>query len=188
MGSGAGGFVRITLNTLKSMPEDGRKRLHRVSELVFDVEEPPKPELPKDLNTAHPGPAPGPKPAGKLGLGGVRPGDVERFNLFGRNDDDSLLGLGVTRDTTITRELCDAFGGRWAGYTVSVAPTGVRLRLVADITLKPRWQGSAVRPFQIIPVVMTFGKDTFANHHLLAVIVAQDTVEAVGTSVLQPYR
>jgi len=35
---------------------------------------------------------------------------------------------------------------------------------------------------------MTFGKDTFANHHLLAVIVAQDTVEAVGTSVLQPYR
>ena len=188
MGSGAGGYVRITLQTLLSFYDESAERLHRISQLAFTGAPIPTPAAPKDIDKIDPGPPAGPQPAGKLGLGGVRPGDVDQFRLFARMDDDSLTGMGVTSDTAITRELCGAFGGRWAGYTVAVSPTGGRFKLVADITLKPRWKGRAVRPFQIIPIVMAFGTDRFVDHYLLAVIAAQPTVEQVETSVVQPYR
>jgi len=99
-----------------------------------------------------------------------------------------LTGMGATIDKTITQELCGAFGGRWAGFAVSVAPTGGRFRLVADITLKPNWKGGAARPFKVIPIVMAFGTDRFVDHYLLAIIAAQATVEQVETNVVQPYR
>ena len=188
MGSGAGGYVRITLSTLRSFYDEKTGRLSRVSELAFRGEDIPTGGVPKDLDTTPPGPPPGPMPAGKLGLGGVRASEVERFRLFGRTDDDGLLGLGVTPDRTITRELVHAFGGRWAGFAVAVAPTGTRFRLIADITMKPCWKRRASRPFQIVPIVMAFGTDRFVDHYLLAVIAAQETVELVGTSVVQPYR
>jgi hypothetical protein len=54
--------------------------------------------------------------------------------------------------------------------------------------VKPCWKGRAARPFQIIPIVMAFGTDRFVDHYLLAVIAAQETVEQVETSVVQPYR
>jgi len=188
MGSGAGGYVKITLQTLLSKCEPDRRRLHRISELSFTGAPIPTVEPPKDIEDAHPGPPAGPQPAGKLGLGGVRPADVARFHLFARMDDTSLTGMGVTSDKSITQELVDAFGGRWAGFAVAVSPTGGRFRLVADITVKPSWKGRAARPFQIIPVVMAFGTDRFVDHYLLALIAAQDTVEQVDTSVAQPYR
>jgi hypothetical protein len=188
MGSGAGGYVRITLQTLLSEYDERASRLHRVSELSFAGAPIPAVAPPKDIDKVDPGPPAGPQPAGKLGLGGVRPAEVERFRLFARMEDSSLVGMGVTRDKGITHELVDAFGGRWAGFAVAVSPTGGRFRLVADITLKPCWKGRAARPFQIIPIVMAFGTDRFVEHYLLAVIAAQETVEQVDTSVVQPYR
>jgi hypothetical protein len=188
MGSGAGGYVRITLQTLLSEYDERAGRLHRISELSFAGAPIPEVRPPKDIEKIEPGPPAGPNPAGKLGLGGVRPGEVEQFRLFARMEDSSLMGMGVTRDKSITHELAQAFGGRWAGYAVAVSPTGGKFRLVADITLKPCWKGRASRPFQIVPIVMAFGTDRFVDHYLLAVIAAQETVEQVDTSVVQPYR
>lgn len=188
MGSGAGGYVRVNLQTLLSSYDAKSRRLHRISELSFAGAPIPAVGTPKGIDAADPGPPAGSQPAGKLGLGGVRPDEVERFRLFARLEDDSLMGMGVANDKAITGELADAFGGRWAGFAVAAAPTGGRFRLVADITLKPRWKGRAARPFQIIPVVMAFGTDRFVDHYLLAVIAAQETVEQVDTSVVQPYR
>jgi hypothetical protein len=54
--------------------------------------------------------------------------------------------------------------------------------------MKFRRRQSARKPFQVIPVVMAFGTDRFADHYLLSVIVAQDTVEKVDTSVTQPFQ
>jgi hypothetical protein len=188
MGSGAGGYVRITLQTLLSEDDSTAHRLHRVSELSFSGAPIPTVGPPKDLDKIDQGPPPGPLVAAKLGLGSVRPAEVQAFRLFARLDDGSLTGMGATNDKTITQELCDAFGGRWAGFAVSMAPTGGRFKLVADITLKPRWKGRAARPFQIIPIVLAYGTDRFVDHYLLALIAAQQTVEQLETSVVQPYR
>jgi hypothetical protein len=188
MGSGAGGYVRIGLQTLLSDYDAKARSLHRISELSFTGAPIPTAVPPKDIGTVDPGPPAGPQPAGKLGLGGVRPGEVQQFRLFACMNDGGLTGMGVSVDKAITHELCDAFGGRWAGFTVAVSPTGGRFRLIADITLKPCWKGRAARPFQLIPVVMAFGTDKFVDHYLLAVITAQDTREQVDTSVVQPYR
>jgi hypothetical protein len=188
MGSGAGGYVRINLKTLLSSYDARSRRLHRISELSFSGAEAPAAIAPPGFDAVPPAPPPGPRPAGKLGLGGVRRGDIEHFRLFARMEDGTLMDMGVTADTAITTELCQAFGGRWAGFAVALAPTGGRFTLVADITLDPGWKGSAARPFQVIPVVMAFGTDRFAEHYLLAVIAAQETVEQVDTSVVQPYR
>ena len=188
MGSGAGGYVRITLQTLSSSYDEKAGRLHRISELAFTGAPIPTPGPPEDIQKLHPGPPAGPHPAGKMGLGGVRPSDIVQFHLFARMPDGGVVGMGLTRDKAITQELCGAFGGRWAGFAVAMAPTGGRFKLVADITLKPRWQGGAARPFQVIPIVMAFGTDRFVDHYLLAVIAAQATVEQVETSVVQPYR
>jgi len=188
MGSGAGGYVRITLQTLLSFYDEKAKRLHRISRLAFTCAPIPTLTPPKDIDTAPPGLPAGPDPVGKLGLGGVRPSEVEQFRLFAQMHDGGLTGMGVSGDKKITHELTDAFGGRWAGYSVAVSPTGGRFTLVADIIVKPCWKGRAVRPFQIIPIVMAFGTDRFVDHYLLAVIAAQGTVEQVETSVVQPYR
>jgi hypothetical protein len=188
MGSGAGGYVRITLQTLLSVFDPKTRRLHRISELAFSGAPVPTAEPPQDIEKIDPGPRAGPLPAGKLGLGGVRQSEIERFHLFARMADGGLTGMGATSDETITEELCGAFGGRWAGFAVSVSPTGGRFKLVADITLKPRWKGGARRPFQVIPVVMAFGTDRFVDHYLLALIAAQATSEQVETDVVQPYR
>ena len=188
MGSGAGGYVRITLTTLRSDYNEKTERLRRVSELAFTGAPIPPRIAPPNFDELPEGPPLSAVPAGKVGLGGVRVGDVEGFRLFARTHDDSLVNLGVQRDSRITSELCDAFGGRWAGYAVAGAPTGGRFRLVADIALKPSFKGKAGRPFQLIPVVMAFGTDRFVDHYLLAVIAAQPTIEQVETSVVQPYR
>lgn len=189
MGSGAGGYVNITLQTLLSEYDHKTRRLHRVSELSFIGAPIPSAGPPKDIGAVAAGPRAGSgRPAGKLGLGGVRPGEVEDFRLFAQMPDGSLTGMGATDDKAITEELVDAFGGRWAGFAVSMAPTGGKFKLVADIRVKPCWKGRAARPFQVIPIVMAFGTDRFVDHYLLALIAAQKTVEQVGTSVVQPYR
>lgn len=188
MGSGAGGYVRITLQTLLSDYDDQANRLHRISELSFTGAPIPEVLPPDGIDKIDPGPPPGAVPAGKLGLGGVRPSEVEQFRLFARMSDGSLVGMGVTIDKAITHELGDAFGGRWAGFAVAVSPSGGRFKLVADIRLKPCWKRRAARPFQVIPIVMAFGTDRFVDHYLLALIAAQGTVEKVDTSVVQPYR
>ena len=188
MGSGAGGYVRITLTTLLSDYKKDTERLRRVSELAF-TGAPIPPRLPPPKFDEIPDGPPLPAvPAGKVGLGGVRVSEIDGFRLFARTHDDGLVDLGVKRDSRITSELCDSFGGRWAGYAVAGAPTGGRFRLVADITLKPPFKGKAQRPFLLIPVVMAFGTDRFVDHYLLAVIAAQPTIEQVETSVVQPYR
>ena len=71
MGSGAGGYVKITLQTMLSRCEPDKRRLHRVSQLSFTGAEIPTIGPPDNLANADPGPPPGPQPAGKLGLGGV---------------------------------------------------------------------------------------------------------------------
>lgn len=188
MGSGAGGYVRITLQTLLSEYDEEARRLHRISELSFSGAPIPTVGPPKDIDQIHEGPPAGPELAGKLGLGGVRPADVVRFRLFARMPDGGLTGMGATNDKAITHELVKAFGGRWAGFAVAMAPTGGRFKLVADITLKPCWKGKATEPFQVIPVVMAFGGDRFADHYLLALIAAQKTAEQVETNIVQPYQ
>jgi hypothetical protein len=191
MGAGEGGYVRITLQTRVNDYAREGDRLRRVSELRFgsapvpvDPDHAPIP----DLDKIPPGPPPGTPPAGKLGLGGVRPGDVLAFDLFARLDDESLASMGAAPDRAITRELEDAFGGPWAGFAVALAPAGGRFRLVTDITLRPRWKKRAKKPFQVVPVVMAFGTDQFVDHYLLAVVVAQETADKVDTAVVQPYR
>jgi hypothetical protein len=190
MGAGAGGYIQIKLQTLLSYYEPKTGELHRISELFFSGAPTPtdaQHQPPSDIDTASPGPPPGTPPAAKLGLGGVRPKDVIKFNLFARMDDDKLMGMGLAKDKEVTSELEKAFGGEWAGYSVSLAPAGGRFRLVADITIKFRCKQKAKRPFQVIPVVTAFGTDRFVDHYLLAVVAAQHTVEKVDTSVTQPY-
>jgi hypothetical protein len=191
MGTGAGGYVKITLQTLLSSYDRSTDQIHRISELLFTsapTPDDPQHQPPTDINTAKPGPPPAALPVGKLGLGGVRPGDIVKFNLFARMDDDTLAGMGVAKDRGITDELQDAFGGKWAGFAVALAPAGAKFRLVADITLKVHWKQNAKRPFRVIPIVMAFGTDRFVDHYLLAVIAAQQTVEKVDTSVVQSYQ
>jgi hypothetical protein len=191
MGAGAGGYVRITLRTLLSEYDRTTNALHRTSELLFTsaaAPDDPAHARPRDIDTAHPGPAPGTPPAGKLGLGGLLPREVVKFNLFARMDDGSLAGMGTAADKGVTAELEDAFGGPWAGFAVALAPAGGRFQLVADITIRPRFRQKAARPFQVIPVVMAFGTDRFVDHYLFAVIAAQQTDEKVDTSVTQPYQ
>ena len=108
--------------------------------------------------------------------------------LFARMEDGSLTDMGLTAAQHVTDELCGAFGGRWAGFAVSVSPMGARFKTIADITLKPNWEGGAALPFKIIPIVMAYGTDKFVDHYLLAVIAAQATREQVETTVVQPYR
>ena len=205
MGAGEGGYVRITLQTRRSEHRAGDsagnskekggeakvERLHRISELRFATAATPDDadhaDIP-DIGTIDPGPPPGTPPAGKLGLGGLRPRDVLEFKLFARLDDDTLAGMGIAGDPRVTDELVDAFGGDWAGFAVALAPMGGRFRLVADITVRPRWKKRAVKPFQVVPVVMAFGTDRFVDHYLMAVIVAQETADKVDVSVTQPYR
>lgn len=191
MGTGEGGYVRITLQTRLSDYYFQSNQLHRVSELRFSTAPVPDDSdhaMIPDIDKLASGPPPGTPPAGKLGLGGIRSKDVMKFNLFARLDDDSLAGMGLARDKGVTDELTDAFGGHWAGFAVALAPAGARFRLVADITFRPRWKKRAKKPFQVIPVMMAFGTDRFADHYLLAVIVAQETADKVDTSVIQPYR
>jgi hypothetical protein len=188
MGSGAGGYIRITLQTLLSDYDEKARRLHRISELSFSGAPIPTVKPPEGLDKIDGGLPPGAQVAGKLGLGGVRPGEVKQFRLFARLDDGGLIGIGATNDKTITAELVDAFGGRWAGFAVSMAPTGSRFKLVADITVKPCWKGRAAKPFQVIPIVMAFGTDRFVDHYLLALIAAQLTHEKLETNVVQPTR
>jgi hypothetical protein len=190
MGAGAGGYVRIKLQTLESSYDPKTDRLHRVSELLFSgapVPDDPEHQKPPDLGTAPPGPPPGTPPAAKLGLGGVKPKDILDFKLFARLDDDKLAGMGATRNKEVTEELENAFGGNWTGFAVALAPVGGRFRLIADITLKFRCKQKAKRPFQVVPIVMAFGTDRFVDHYLLAIVAAQHTVEKVDTSVTQPY-
>jgi len=190
MGAGAGGYVKITLQTLLSKFNDPKDHLHRISELSFTgapVPDDASHQPPPDIATTDPGPPPGSPPAAKLGLGGVKPEDVARLHLFARLDDGSLSGMGAQPDRAVTEELEDAFGGKWAGFAVGLAPMGGRFRLVADITLKFRWQQNARRPFQVIPIAMCFGSDRFVDHYILAVVVAQETAEKVDTSVTQSY-
>lgn len=191
MGAGTGGYVRITLQTLFSGYDPGTEQIHRTSELLFNgapIPDDPEHQPPPDIDKVHPGPPPGPVPAGKLGLGGVKARDVVKFNLFARLDDGSLAGMGLQPDRAVTNELEDAFRGHWAGFAVALAPAGGRFRLVADITLKLRRRQRARKPFQVIPVVMAFGTDRFVDHYLISVIVAQETDEKVDTSVTQPYQ
>ena len=96
--------------------------------------------------------------------------------------------MGVEKNTAVTDELVDAFGGAWAGFAVALAPAGGRFRIVADITLKFRSKQKARKPFQVTPIVLAFGTDRFIDHYLLSVIVAQETVEKVDTSITQPYQ
>jgi hypothetical protein len=191
MGGGTGGYVTITLQTLLSKFGEPAGHLHRVSELSFKsapIPDDPTHEPPRDIAKADPGPPPAWPAAGKVGLGGVKPRDVAAFNLFARLDDGSLAGMGVQKNAAVTEELEDAFGGSWAGFAVALAPTGGRFRLVADITLKFRTKQKASKPFQVTPIVMAFGADRFVDHYLLSVIVAQETVEKVDTSVTQPFQ
>jgi len=191
MGAGAGGYVTITLQTLLSKFGEPAGYLHRISELSFRgaaVPDDPGHEPPRDLAKIPPGPPPAWPPAAKLGLGGVRPDDVAAFNLFARLDDGSLAAMGVEKNTAVTDELVDAFGGAWAGFAVALGPAGGRFRIVADITLKFRSKQKARKPFQVTPIVLAFGTDRFIDHYLLSVIVAQETVEKVDTSITQPYQ
>jgi hypothetical protein len=188
MGAGAGGYVQITLRTLLSDHKDGQ--LHRISELSFTAAPVPGPEHdpPSLAGQVNPGLKPGDPPAGKLGLGGVKPEDVIKFNLFARLDDGTLSDMGVAAHNGFSKELVGTFGGDWAGFAVALAPAGGRFKLVADITLNPRFKQKAKRPLQVIPVVMAFGTDKFVDHYLLAVIAAQQTAEKIDTSVTQPYQ
>ena len=186
MGGGTGGYVQITLRTLLSDYKDGK--LHRISELSFQsAMVPADRKASPALKRANVALAPDTIPAGKLGLGGVRPRDVLTFNLYALMDDDGPADMGLAPAKSVTDELEHAFGGTWAGFAVALAPSGGRFKLVADIDLKFRCKQRATRPFQVIPVVMAFGTDRFIDHYLLAVIAAQETVEKVDTSVTQPY-
>jgi len=188
MGAGAGGYVTVRLQTDWSSYDSGNDELSRTSELLFEAAETPdrvRPKLPS--SAGPPPPKPGTVPAVKVGLGGLKKEDVLTFNLYGGTLPGDLVGMGTAFDKAITKELEDAFGGAWAGYSVAVAPSGSRFNLVADIKLKPKWKKSGKTPFQIIPVVMALGTDQFVNHYLLALVVAQPTNAQLDTSVTQPY-
>ncbi len=201
MGAGAGGYVTIQLltysNTFASAPYNPNVfKLSRISQLLFAPAETPTRDShsrPLPAIPGNPGPTPGSPPAGKVALGGLTQAEVKKFNLYAYTDKQlkGLTGMGTKADPTIGSEASHAFGGDWAGFAVALGPAGGRFDLVADIELQPRWtdQGQkAVKPFQIIPVVVAFGTDSFANHYLLSLIVAQKTSDLVDTAVTQPYR
>ena len=212
MGSGAGGYVTIHLKTDLSHYTEESNILQRVSELSFEPALSPATRVvPKGLGIAPlPQPSSGggvvtagltsaplpqrgrakwkPTPAGKVGLGGIKPKDVVEFNLFALMNDDTTVDMGTVSDSDITDEAEDVFGGRWAGFAVTVAPSGGRFRLIAALKFKPSWRKNAKRPFQVIPVVMAFGTDLFKDHYLISLVVAQQTEERVDTSVTQPYQ
>ncbi len=213
MGAGAGGYVTIQLltfdNTVTSVPTIPSKptspkvpKLSRTSRLLFAPAETPtreKDSRPLPTLPGNAGPIPGDPPAGKVALGGLTQEEVKKFNLYAYTDKQltTLTGMGtdLISDTSkklnarIAQEAHDAFGGEWAGVAVALGPAGGRFNLVAQIELLPRWlnQGAA-KPFQIIPVVVAFGTDSFASHYLLSLIVAQNTSDLVDTAVTQPYQ
>jgi hypothetical protein len=191
MGSGAGGYITIQLITSRNTSADGVS-LVRTSQLIFTPAETPKRSLPPIPNN-NPGPPPGDPPAGKVALGGLKQAEVTQFNLYAYADKQrtTLTGMGTEPRASIGSEATAAFGGDWAGFAVALGPAGGRFDLVADIVLKPRWADqhqTAVKPFQVIPVVVAFGTDSFANHYLLSLIVAQKTSDLVDTAVTQPYQ
>ena len=190
MGAGAGGYVTITLQTLLSKYGEPAGHLHRVSELSFrgaPVPDDPAHEPPRDIAKADPGPPPAWPPAGKLGLGGVKPRDVATFNLFARLDDGSLSGMGVQKNAAVTEELEHAFGGHGRASPWRSLP---REAASGSWPISPSSSGPSRRRgsrSRSLPIVMAFGTDRFVDHYLLSVIVAQETVEKVDTSVTQPY-
>ncbi len=194
MGAGAGGYVNIQLITSRNDLILIPGSLVRTSRLIFAPAETPKRTLPP-IDPNNPGPPPGDPPAGKVALGGLTNAEVSKFNLYAYTDKarTSLTGMGTAIGTKandkIAAEAQAAFGGDWAGFPVALGPAGGRFDLVADIVFKPRWAGQgAAKPFQIVPVVMAFGTDSFTSHYLLSLIVAQRTPELVDTAVTQPYR
>ena len=190
MGAGAGGYVSIQLLTSQNNLTLVPGSLVRTSQLIFTPAETPKRTLPP-IDPNNPGPPPGNPPAGKVALGGLKNSEVAKFNLYAYTDKklSTTTGMGTAPNAAIAQEAKDAFGGDWAGFAVALGPSGSHFGLVADIVLQPRWTGQgAAKPFQIIPVVMAFGTDSFASHYLLSLIVAQRTPELVDTAVTQPYR
>jgi hypothetical protein len=199
MGAGAGGYVTIQLITDQNVPK-ADSSLDRTSRLIFMPAETPNRSPLTPLPSA--GPVPGNPPAGKVALGGLTNKEVTKFRLYAYTDKQrtKLTGLGTNEDPTfklntdIAGEARNAFGGDWAGFAVALGPSGGRFDLVADITLKPRWPSPssnpppADKPFQVIPVVVAFGTDSFAHHYLLSIIVAQKTFDLVDTAVTQPYQ
>lgn len=216
MGAGAGGYVTIKLltfdNTVTSVlsnPDDPNSpkvpKVSRISQLLFTPEVTPKRkdgnkdgDRPLPVLPSSSGPTPGNPPAGKVALGGLKQDDVKKFNLYAYTDKPpmTLTGMGTDLKSETSKKLnariaqdaSDAFGGEWAGFAVALGPAGGRFDLVAEIELLPRWQGLAAKPFQIIPVVVAFGTDSFTNHYLLSFIVAQKTSDLVDTAVTQPYQ
>jgi len=207
MGAGAGGYVTIQLltfdNTVATVPlNPGVFKLSRVSQLLFAPAETPtrdKNSRPLPAIPGTPGPTPGDPPAGKVALGGLTNDEVTKFNLYAYTDKQrtALTGMGTDLksdpskklNARIAHEAQVAFGGQWAGFAVALGPAGGRFDLVAEIELVPRWLGQgADKPFQVIPVVVAFGTDSFAHHYLLSLIVAQKTSDLVDTAVTQPYQ
>ena len=92
MGSGAGGYVRLTLQTLLSEYNSATGLLHRISELSYTGAPIPTVEPPKDLDKAErKGLRAGAYPAGKMGLGGLRPSEIDKFRLFARMEDGAAV-------------------------------------------------------------------------------------------------
>lgn len=190
MGAGAGGYVQIQLQTLLSEYDPNSKILHRTSRLIFTGAPVPGFEHDRPVLPAAVPPMPGKPPAAKAGLGGLKVADVTAFTLYAQLDDGSFLDMQAKPDPMIASELDTAFGGDWVGYACALAPTGGHFRMIADIAVRnpfPDASPDTKRPFKVIPVVVAFGTDQFANHYLLSVIVAQATTEKVDTAVIQPY-
>jgi hypothetical protein len=199
MGAGAGGYVNIQTITHVSRAGATAGTWDRTSRLVFTPAETPSDRKPLPALPPSAGPTPGATPAGKVALYGLGQGEVAKFNLYAFTDKarSTLIGMGTEKRDAIAQEARKAFGGRdadWAGFAVALGPSGGIFDLVADVTLIPRWPSPssnsppAVKPFQVIPVVMAFGTDSFADHYLLSVIVAQKTSDLVDTAVTQPYQ
>lgn len=189
MGSGAGGYVTIQVITSRNDPNSAPGSLIRTSQLIFTPAGTPSRPLPPIPNDA--GPIPGNPPAAKVALGGLKQAEVTRFNLYAFTDPKrtTLMGLGTAPSQAIAAEASLAFGGDWAGYALALGPAGGRFDLVTDVVLEPHWIGQrANKPFQVIPVVVAFGTDSFIDHYLLSLIVAQKTLDLVDTAVTQPYR
>jgi hypothetical protein len=206
MGSGAGGYVTIKLLSFDNMVTSDSQspiglKLTRSSQLLFTPAETPKRDKsgqPLPPFPSSSGPVPGNPPAVKVALGGLTNNEVKKFNLYAYTDKQltGLMSMGTNSDPKfklnldIAGEATQAFGGEWAGFAVALGPAGGRFDLVAQFEFYPRWPGpdrTAVKPFQIIPVVMAFGTDSFASHYLLSLIVAQKTSDLVDTAVTQPY-
>lgn len=197
MGSGAGGYLTIQLISYSNDATSTPGRLLRTSRLVFSpAESPTLATRPPLTLPSSPGPAPGKPPAAKVALGGLTNDEVKKFNLYAYTDSVTakprhLVGMGTKRNDNVAREALGAFGGEWAGFDVALGPAGGAFDLVADIDFIPRWPtkaGSAIKPFQVIPVVVAFGTDLFINHYLLSVIVAQKSSDLMDTAVTQAYQ